>query len=225
MFFLLLLFTLVLGEPRQEFINSPTELRNHFVAHSLRVKRLGVEVYKISQEWMKKVSLDLLVEFLTLHDEAKVNSTDGFRKKYWKSEYGKRTFAERLYDAYDKDWNTNAEYGRTRDQLNAADKKLRMEFFRERGLLDKNGEPNEIAWILLEIERIADVVDRACDPVAKEEFHRQREYLLSEFLAGPGSLRKAKAVFEKYRSIVAGLEWPNYSKSCEFKARLLALGL
>jgi hypothetical protein len=59
-----------------------------------------------------------------------------------------------------------------RTETNRIDTELQMKFFRAHGLLDAQGQPGVTAKLLVEIERIADRVDRAKSPVTTEEFNR-----------------------------------------------------
>ena len=61
------------------------------------------------------------------------------------------------------------------------DAEVAMAFFKKKNLLTPEGRPNAVAEKLLELEKIADLVDRGKSPVSAEEFGRPMDSASSFF--------------------------------------------
>lgn len=199
--------------PPRQYVQTVDDLERHFKLHISRVVRLGTWIYDNNPGEFSGVTRSQLEEFLSLHDQAKINSSAAFKAEFWVEPLETPPFIRRLFERY-ASVNASlpeAEMEKTKQliaNLNATDSRVGQEFFKRRGMLDKDGKPNEVARQLLRIERIADVVDRKSDPVAQEELSVRKERPFSDFLSSGTDLAIAAQTEARYLAITNGLAFP-----------------
>lgn len=190
------------------YVRSESELELHFRSHVDRVVRLGLEARTRTPEF-RDLDADLVKRFLSLHDQAKINHSMSFERRFGVDRkmrpltalarlYGKRI--EELSDGERK----LAES--IRSEVNRIDHAVGQRFFRNHGLLTESGEPNAVAQKLLRIEKIADTVDRAMSPVSGEEFHKVMESS-AKWLKIDADKEIAAGLERDYRSLTYGLSY------------------
>jgi hypothetical protein len=148
------------------FVRDVDDLYGHFALHKANVTRLAVELWhRRPERYHACFSLHELLAFIGKHDNAKLDES-------MKAD-GRPTFVERLMPYYGKGYGylSASPLGlQTIAELNAADKAITTSHLVRHGFATEDGAPNRCGRLLLEIERIADVVDRNANPVAFEEF-------------------------------------------------------
>ena len=212
------------------YVQNEKDLTQHFKLHIQRVTALAMELYDSppNPELFAGISRQLALDFLSLHDQAKINDSEEFRRKYWVEQVdknGKRleSFITRLMENYGTDKRSlsdelRAEAEHTIRTLNLADDNVANGFFKAHGLLDEQGKRTEIAERLKILEKIADCVDRNTDPVAREELSlpTTKPPKLDRFLSEP-YLTYALKLKEKYAKVVKGLTYyEHYGYRCPF---------
>jgi hypothetical protein len=201
---------------RNQFVNSPGELRDHFQLHIRRVTLLGVALYGEFFQSTPALSASLLRKYLAVHDQTKILDSSAFRTKFWRAagvNQAGAPFVERLFGFY----NSQSGLDETREslrtlvtELNATDRQVGLDFFLKNGLLDSAGNPTPLAQTLLRIERIADVVDRNSDPVAMEEFGIAKQPPLAQFIQSDVDLAMATWLKERYARFTKGYAYTEF---------------
>ena len=189
----------------RQYVRSEEELGVHFEAHIKRVRMLGRALFARNRNVYLAQGLDesQVLEFLSLHDQAKWDNSPEFRSLYHDEPThfeDSRSFLARLWDVYG-----TSDLPRIKpivEALNRADERVAERYFA--GLQIPESRKSRVIALLKQIERVADRVDRNLDPVAAEEFGRKvgaRGPPISTFLEGE-DLRLAEALIPEYESIV-----------------------
>jgi len=151
------------------------------------VTELGLALYQLYPERYQEIPLDLIVGFLKLHDQSKLRESSS-RALY--SVYGQnQKFADLL---------TQSQMQETIQRLNEYDQEAARLFFQSTGI------STDQARLLLEIEKIADLVDRGMDPVAHEDFEGGGKYKMklgSEYIKDDFGSRAAARLEKSYDHI------------------------
>ena len=191
---IILLFPAVLWAGPRIYVHGPADLEAHFRLHIERVKRLGLSLYDSHPEAFPGVSRQEVWGFLSVHDLAKFNRLGA------------------LYSIYGVGYHPDTDELRGRVEeivagVNEADRRIRETFLR--------GFSDDAVHSLTRVERIADVVDRNTDPVAREEFAMVpgKEPPLSAFLRN-ADLGLARELQAQYGTLVAGFAY----RRCPFAA-------
>ena len=160
------------------FIRSYDEYRLYNFTHILRVARLGLSLWaEQSDKFFHDVNPQILEEFLLLHDQSKINGSAEFLSRHELE--AAESISSKLYQNYSIDFAAipdawKKETGDLVNQLNAVDKDVAIAFFRKKGLLgaSEDIDSNPLVQKYLNIEKVADLVDRGTSPVTSEEFGR-----------------------------------------------------
>ncbi|MFL5811931.1 MAG: hypothetical protein ACJ763_00005, partial [Bdellovibrionia bacterium] len=181
-------------QARRKYVNSLDDFYDHVVSHIERTVQLAAELKRLHPERYRDVDPGLLEIFMNRHDFAKIAKDETT---------GKRSFLEGLYQQYGRDFNSfspdeKAMVLKYKDALNKADAQHARDFFKvhnyNRQFIKKNGHYTDLAKLYLEIESIADKVDRGLSPVSAEEFNRVKMKPASEFLSDPVQKRLAESL-------------------------------
>lgn len=204
--------TQVRGEDTRRFVRSLDEFRVHVQLHRERVIYLGLEAHRLWPDTFGRVSESLVREFLRLHDLSKVDNSPSFRAKFWLPDtLSEISFIERIYRYYGKDFKSlpeeqKVDFLRTISDLNYSDFRVAKDFFLQHGLWDlEKNMPSGAGSLLLRIEKIADVVDRNGDPVAREELGVKRLRPLRAQFDHPIDFQIAVELKKNHRSLAKGL--------------------
>jgi hypothetical protein len=183
---------------QRKYVNSLDDFLDHVLSHIARTVELGTELKRLHPELYSDVDRDLLHAFLGRHDYAKVEVDP---------KTGRRPFLEGLYKQYGRDFDSFSENEkklvlRYKDMLNERDAKHGEDFFKafnkNNRFIDKKGNYTALAKKFLQIESIADKVDRGLSPVSAEEFNREKMALASVFMKDPKEKRLAESLEKSY---------------------------
>ncbi|MBL6990889.1 MAG: hypothetical protein ISR65_13980 [Bacteriovoracaceae bacterium] len=165
------------GGRSTRFVRSPIEYRLYNFTHILRAARVGLMIRNQFDQFAD-VNYRILEEFLLLHDQSKINKSPNFSQRYSLA-MGDESISSKLFQNYGVDFSgiPTAWQDETKNlvgELNAVDKAVAVDFFRQKGLLGpkENIEDNPLVRKYLLIEKIADLVDRGQSPITPEEFGR-----------------------------------------------------
>lgn len=207
----------------RDYINSISDLEDHYRTHIRRVGILALSTYDENRATFPDITRQDVIDFMKLHDQAKINDTPEFRRTFWidPEPLTRPSMLERLYSIYGLGYRPASEADRARIDaikmsLNGADRNVAVAFFKERGMLQPDGQPDARARALLRLERIADVVDRGSDPVAREEFNFPQGAgpPLDVYLQHPDDLALAVPLKERYNRLAEGFAYTSPSQSC-----------
>lgn len=166
---------------KRKYVNSIEDYYYHTSLHIKRVELLAWQLYKQNYNRYKTVSPFLLLEFLKLHDHTKIQ--------------GK--FLNELYPYYgdkshlkSKDWR---HFKKLIKELNQKDKKILTNFFKDNKIKMKDRA------LFLEIEKIADLVDRNLNEVTPEEFGKNIENLKNYL--NSKEIKLASNIIKNYKKI------------------------
>ncbi len=174
--------------------------RKHLRDHINRVVLIGMEAIELFPKEFSKVDPTKALAFLKLHDQSKENDDPEFLRKY-SIEVKNGTIAQRLFENIQivpssRNSFHDENFESLRNTLNSIDDAVAKDFFKSIEI-PFDGEE---AQILLRIEKIADLVDRAQDPVARWEFHREMQPA-ALLLNGPVDRFIATILESHYRKI------------------------
>lgn len=172
-------------DPRY-FVTSPDEFNSYVKTHRQRTRLLALELFQSYPESYADVTIDQVDAFLQLHDLSKSIPE----------------ISHRLYKQYSRPIHTankrqKEEFQAWVNYLNNRDLQNAQKFFVQNNLSE------EQIVQLLEIEKIADLVDRSFDPVAQEDFAKVM-VPASEFLKNEAMAQKAKLLEANYLKITHG---------------------
>ncbi len=172
-------------------------------AHRLRVVNIGLAI----QSFRPILDLpdEMLTAFLHLHDLSKLEP-DIFRSL--SLHYGR--------SLNDPNYSENSELQSLIQRLNSIDLNHARSFFARHGLLDTNYCPTVVAKELLRIEKIADLVDRALDPAAWEDFGRKL-HPASHYLPNFQDQHLAQELEKRYPQITQGLSFQEIKAKINMK--------
>lgn len=167
----------------RKYVLSVTDFRRHIHLHKSRVTALSLALYDAGFARYGTLRRDTLERYLWLHDQAKLSGKFFFRLY--------KHYGENLQNSQNKDLQNLI-----RD-VNQFDSEINRVFIAD--------TPTNV-FLLTEIVRIADLVDRGLDPVAAEEFGRSLKPA-SEFLKPIVEVELARFLESRYTQIVSGLEF------------------
>jgi hypothetical protein len=195
----------------ESFLRNPNgsltvdQYRLHMQVHRKRVKHLGMILYNTFFSDCPDLSPDLVSEFLELHDVSKVDD----------SLSPGNPIALRLAQTFGKDQSlpeVQEAISLAVADLNMIDQEVALNFFREKGLLVESVDTSSDSYHLsigakklLQIENIADLVDRGFDKIAHIEFGRVLARA-SEFLVDSRDRLMARHLELVYGVEVAAVE-------------------
>jgi hypothetical protein len=151
-------------------MTSVVKFQAHTENHIRRVTILGMELHRAFPREFPLVQPHLLAEFLSLHDQSKVNRTAPFLRKHGLESRAEPLIATLYRNSGRWDQLTEAERNAIRDELNTVDERVAHDFFARNGLLDADGKPGAAAQQYLRIEKLADSVDTVLSVARGEEF-------------------------------------------------------
>ncbi|MBL6990783.1 MAG: hypothetical protein ISR65_13440 [Bacteriovoracaceae bacterium] len=199
------------------FVRNYDEYRLYNFTHILRVTRLGAALLK-GDAAVKFWDIDqkILEEFLLLHDQSKINGSDAFLNRHALQEESE-SITSKLYQNYGIDFaaipdDWKKETGTLVKHLNEIDLEVAADFFRKKGILGQNEDiaKNTLVQKYLQIEKIADLVDRGSSPVTQEEFGRAMipaHTFFIKVLKDFESAAHAQFLEDNYDKIVRGDEY------------------
>jgi hypothetical protein len=180
------------------------DFRAHIELHRARVLRLGLI---LGQAKFPEMNLSHLESFLKLHDHSKIISSPGdLQELGYRHE---RPPFERLFDFYGQTTKTetqNFELLSVISDINSIDDQIGRKFLKMLNL-DVSG-----LLAMYKIEKVADLVDRSLDPLAKEEFGHHM-ILASEYLQDPHMSALSVWLEGHYDDITQDLSFLSYRKA------------
>ncbi len=194
----------------RKYVNSIKDFRIHVQSHITRVQAIGNYLLEQHPNNFSFVDPKILRAFLGLHDQSKINQSLKFYHEHHLPE-GSASILEQLYKVYsvkyeelppDKQGTMEFLIGK----LNQVDLEVRNAFFEKYALLNSDGSLSDAAKQYVEIEKIADTVDRGEAPISAEEFHG-RMIKASTFLQDPADQKYAKELEAKYLEITKDLDF------------------
>jgi hypothetical protein len=192
------------------YVNSADEYRISMVAHRARLLSLSLHFKD-----------PLFVEFMRLHDEAKVNDTPKFRALH-KIPPNERSIAARLYDLYHLDVYTLPETDPRKHLLremiaetNRIDDEVGMEFFRSHpGFIEIVDGKEKLTKRALKYQlwqHVIDVVDTRMDPVRRQELKMPPlpERSVEDYFSRmpPEQKDLSKEILKVYKTSTSGLSY------------------
>lgn len=191
------------GCPR--FVSTYQEFRVHVQKHRERVRLLGID---LALRYYPHLDTDLVSRYLSVHDISKLMTSEERLREL--GYVGDRNPSERLFEFYgQQDLPPEKIYEREKviNLINNIDHEYVERFFsgyeKDKGRL---GE--DLKKELLEIERIADLVDRGMNPVSAEEFSRKM-IKASDWVSTEKEREMAKYLELNYRNITFRSWYPN----------------
>lgn len=184
------------------YVNSVVDFHHHTKMHKQRVTKLAIELMKKFPKQFKGLSEEMVIRILSKHDNAKIDP------KFRYSKGG--PFYEALYSHYGKKPPMDVI-----NQLNNIDGKIMEQALKDEGLgFDFNDSKKErmrkisLRQKILSLEKTADFVDRAMNPVSSEEFGRK---MWKESSVAKTEMAKKMALYleNNYSKMVSHL---NYKK-------------
>lgn len=168
------------------FVTNPAEFNTYVRLHKERTRLLALHLFSAHPQDYDQLSLELVNSFMRLHDLSKSIPE----------------VAQRLYKQYSRPLSTVSEREKTKfiswvNYLNERDRQIGVNFFTRHELNESQVQK------LLELEKIADLVDRSFDPVAQEDFGKLM-VPASEFIKDPQMAAKAKFLERQYHQITKG---------------------
>lgn len=176
------------------YVKTFSDFKIYVESHRLRVRELGITHYKLHPDRYKDLPQKTVEKYLALHDRSKQEESNA-RALYAYYGRNQKFMPEQLRESFVKVIN----------HINTYDSKVAEKFVSENPLTGSQIER------LFEIEKIADLVDRGMDPVAREDFEEGgrytmklgSEFLLHEFSKGAARhLEKIYSVLTKGQSFV-----------------------
>lgn len=168
-------------------VQNYSDFQKYIDLHKKRVTELGLALYQLYLDRYHQVPYEYVHAFLKLHDQSKLREPNS---KALYSFYGQN---QNFVDSF-----TQKQMQKTIQKLNDYDHGIAQLFFQGVGV-----SPWQ-ARLLLEIEKIADLVDRGMDPVAHEDFEGKGLYKMklgSEYLTDDFSQKAAFELEKKYEVI------------------------
>ncbi|MBC7371440.1 MAG: hypothetical protein H7326_07745 [Bdellovibrionaceae bacterium] len=181
-----------------------TEFKAHIVLHRSRVVRLGLALAETKFPHIDRVALE---SFLKLHDFSKtLRSPTNLKVFGYENE---RAPLERLFDFYGRTSKTAEQnmqlYGVIND-INSIDDQIAKIYLTPLSLDAQSLQS------FYNIEKVADLVDRSLDPLAKEEFGHHM-ILASEFIQDTHLANLSMWLEERYSQITRDLSFHSYRKA------------
>lgn len=197
-------------------VNSVEDYVTLMKAHITRVRILGLKLLKLYPEIFEGVPSELLLSYLSLHDQAKVEISIDFLKKH-RLMARSTTLASDLYSQiYGVSIRAlpverRAPFLMIVQELNQKDEEVGMEFFKMHRLLLDDGSLSVLAEKLKLIEHIADISDRVNNRMSPEELGA----ILPEehWFSKPEVLHMALHLKSVYEETVAGFDYRDLKKT------------
>lgn len=191
------------------YVKSFRDFYQHTSLHRKRLVIMGEYLIDNFREHFPNVEKRKLIDFLNLHDEAKLNL------EY--ARYKDKPLLEALYQYYGRGTHTLSEEDQIEmrqiiEYLNQKDYDVALKFFKKHRMLNKYGNPNSMALEYLKLEKIVDAVDRGMNQVSPEEFSRQMK-AASEFLSDQSDVELATELESIYHQLLKGILRPTRENS------------
>lgn len=202
-------------------IQSPEDYQIHMTAHRLRLIAMALELHKTFSAFFPNLSEALIIDWMSLHDQSKVNTDPDYLAYFDQSD--ENHIARRLYQSlYGKSVSELPEEEKKEalkliNELNEMDDFILQVFAQRRGLIDKMGKYAPIVEELRHLEKLVDLTDRELDPIATEEFGRRPKPAHGYFFH-PLDRIMIFYLRENYLRITQGLQYVNFKQG---KARPL----
>ena len=181
-----------------------TDFKAHIELHRSRVVRLGLA---LAEKHFPHIDRTALHSFLKLHDFSKTIHTPNHLKAFGYD--NQRAPLERLFEFYGKTTKTPEQnlqlHGVIKD-INAIDDQVAQIYLKPLQL-DVHG-----LQCFLNIEKIADLVDRSLDPLAKEEFGHHM-VLASQYIQDEKLANLSMWLEVRYSQITQDLSFHSYRKA------------
>ena len=192
----------LLSSSGNAYVKNIEDLKQHFDCHRQRLMVLAQALVIQYPEHFKELkNTNLLQEFLHLHDAAKFSHLEDLFMYY-----NTRPLFSNVYEA--------EKFKSLVARVNAQDELVRLNFFKLKALCGENStEYNKQAKLLIEIERLVDMVDRGLDPVAIEEFAREMRPASEMFAIDSKDYIMAKYLEQEYHNLVGHLSFDSYLSS------------
>ncbi len=173
-----------------KYVKTFSDFKLYVESHRLRVHALGVAHYNRHPDRYGDLSLATVEEFLSLHDQSKQQESNA-RALYAFYGRNQKFMPDILRESFVK----------VIKHINDYDVKVAEDFF------SKNPMSGSKIERLIEIEKVADLVDRGMDPVAREDFEEGGRYSMklgSEFLLHEFSKNAARHLESVYGEVTKG---------------------
>ena len=180
----------------KRYVISGRDFLRHTKLHIKRVRELGLYLVNNYPERFDHLSVELAEKFLSLHDQSKVNFKYSPQAPIYQRLYRFYGINDQYLDEFE-----HRERGLLINELNGIDHMVSNNFFRDFNLVSKG----ETARQLLELEKIADYVDRGMSPVSREEFAKKM-VPGSDYFTGSDH-QMASELEKNYSDLVKGLEY------------------
>lgn len=188
------------------YVRSVEEFAIHTVSHIQRVQILG-RTARREISLFKELPLPLVEDYLRLHDRAKINFSDQFLKLHSLGLYNHPLFL--LAEQYGVARSESDELTHAIETVNELDRHVSKQFLMARGLMNGAGELTSKGKLLVDLERLVDVVDTAMSRVRAEELGRQTTSASLWFKnQGDHELSQAATILEaRYHAVVAPADY------------------
>lgn len=143
-----------------------TDFERHVSLHIQRTRKLAEAARELPE--YSDLPVELVRDFLDLHDQSKINRSQAFLAQH-RLEGRRESLLQSLHRLRGT---SNSEVSAVAQKLNDVDNEVAHAFFQKEKLLTPEGRLSWKALMLLEIEKIADLVDRGLEPVTAQEFGR-----------------------------------------------------
>ncbi len=185
---------------RRKYVNSVVDFHHHTKMHKKRVVELAVELFKQYPKQFNGLNEAMIRRVLKDHDNAKIDAKYTYKNG--------KPFYEMLYQSYGKKPPIDVI-----EQLNKIDSSIMEDALKKEGLTFIKGEAKEerirkmrMRQKLSKLEKLADFVDRAMNPVSSEEFGRK---MCLESSVAKTEIAKKMALFleNNYKTITNELNY------------------
>jgi hypothetical protein len=192
------------GNWEYHYLKKISDFKAHIQLHRSRVVRLGMA---LAETQFPEINPQILQSFLKIHDYSKTLDSQPQLKSFGYAH--ERAPIERLFDFYGQTSKTteqNRQLVEVIRDINSIDDQIGRQFLQplrlDAGVLQS----------IYNIEKVADLVDRSLDPLAKEEFGHHM-ILASEYLQDPRMSSLSMWLEERYLQITDDLSFLSYQKA------------
>ncbi len=186
-----------------KYVKTFSDFKLYVESHRLRVHELGLVHYRRHLNRYSDLSQQTVENFLSLHDQSKQQESNA-RALYAFYGRNQKFMPDLLRESFVK----------VIKKINDYDVKVAEDFFSRNPMSGSQMER------LLEIEKVADLVDRGMDPVAREDFEEGGRYSMklgSEFLQYEFSKNAARHLESVYGEVTKGQSFVEQKSAAQFK--------